>query len=117
MMKLLFIVFAIPIALAATTRDLASATLGQNVWCYVPPHSETFYCDHFSYSACHDAHRREIVKAGGTCVIRPRKGAMSDFRMRIVARLRDAKAKEEMAVGVAAYARPVTKCPPGTQGR
>jgi hypothetical protein len=64
--------FWVAIALGATTLDLASAPLGQNAWCYVPPYSNTFFCDHSSYSAaCLDAHRREIVKDGGSCVTRP----------------------------------------------
>ena len=70
-LNLFFFALWVAIVLAATTRNLASATLGQNAWCYVPPHSETFFCDHFSYSACLDAHRREMIKDGGACVTRP----------------------------------------------
>ena len=70
--RCVFFLFAfwVAIALGATTLDLASAPARAD-WCYVPPYSNTFFCDHFSYSACLGAHRREIVKDGGICVTRP----------------------------------------------
>src|SRR4051794_11575563 len=40
-----------------------SGTLGQNAWCYVPRHSKTFFCDHFSNSAVERA-ASSLTEAG-----------------------------------------------------
>ena len=46
--------------------------LGQSEWCYVPPQSETLFCDYVSMSSCQSAHQHE---QGGACVPRPRNRA------------------------------------------
>ena len=43
--------------------------LGQSDWCYVPPQSETLFCDYVSLSSCQSAHQH---KQGGACVPRQR---------------------------------------------
>jgi hypothetical protein len=44
--------------------------LGENDWCYVPPQSETLFCDYVSLSSCQSAHTHE---QDGACVPRPRR--------------------------------------------
>jgi hypothetical protein len=48
---------------------LLAGQLGSSAWCYVPPGSETLFCDYVSLSSCQSAHEHE---QGGACVPRQR---------------------------------------------
>jgi hypothetical protein len=48
---------------------ILAGQLGQNDWCYVPPQSETLFCDYVSLASCQSAHAHE---PRGACVPRPR---------------------------------------------
>ena len=51
--------------------------LGQSEWCYVPPQSETLFCDYVSLSSCQSAHQDEH---GAACMPRPRTRGRSRWR-------------------------------------
>ena len=59
-----------PIATMLLPVTASAGVLGQSPWCFVPPGSETLYCDYVAYGSCVDSNRDQ-VKAGGVCVPRP----------------------------------------------
>jgi hypothetical protein len=36
--------------------------LGQSAWCFVPPGSETLYCDYVAYGSCVDSNREQVTR-------------------------------------------------------